>query len=85
LIDELQSSIADGQATGARVDKQAVAKIRAELLTYTKAHFEAEEEFLESKGMSRPGAHKPEHQRLTSHVRFQDDFAADGRRSIRSF
>jgi hemerythrin len=71
-----QEGVKDKQA-----NKAALSKILAELLSYTKAHFATEEEFLRKKEYPGLAAHKLEHERLTTHVvRFQEDFAA-GRKS----
>jgi hemerythrin len=82
LLDQLQLEMAEGGAKDVQVNKDALAKILAELLRYTKAHFEAEEEFLQEKQYPGLAAHKLEHERLTTHVvRFQEDFVA-GRKSL---
>ena len=82
LLDQLQAELAQEASKDKQAHMKALAKILSELLSYTKAHFTIEEEFLKKKKYPGLAAHKLEHERLTTHVeRFQEDFAA-GRKSI---
>jgi hemerythrin len=82
LLDQLQAEMGQEGFKDKQANKDALAKIFAELLSYTKVHFATEEEFLKRRKYPGLAAHKLEHERFTTHVlRFQEDFAA-GRKSV---
>jgi hemerythrin len=78
LINQLHEAMAKGKAN------DVMGKILADLVTYTKTHFQAEEALLKSKNYPDLAAHQQQHRKFTDQVlQFQKDFGA-GRTTVSS-
>jgi hemerythrin len=76
LINQLHEAMAKGRAN------DVMGKILAELVAYTKTHFQAEEALLKSKNYPDLVAHQQQHHKFTEQVmQFQKDFG-EGRTSV---
>ena len=76
LLNQLHNAMTKGQAS------DVLGKILHELVSYTKIHFQAEENYMKAKGYAGYASHKAEHEKLAGQVMaFQKDFI-EGRTSL---
>jgi hemerythrin len=76
LINQLHDAMSKGHAN------DVMGKTLAELVNYTKTHFQAEEALLKSKNYPELAAHQQQHHKFTDQVmQFQKDFN-EGRTSV---